>query len=395
MTDVAEPGTVSTRPSRLSLAALSLGQILNWGILYYAPIVAAPAVSADTGWPLSAVTGALAAGLVVSALAGLIVGRLLDSWSPRLVMSTGTVLGAIGVAAASTATSLWMFLLCWVVVGAAQAAVLYQAAFAVITRRYGEQRQSALTVLTLAGGLASTVFAPVTASLLGPFGWRSTLLLLAALFLVVGLPLHWFSVEKRWAARLPDPARTEHRVSTVVRTKRFWMLVVTMALITVSLYSVTLAIIPLFTEKGMSYQLAALALGLVGAGQVVGRLLFFVTPRGSKPWVPIAIIASGSIVGLLALAMIPGPVWLLILVAILVGAVRGAHTLVQASAVADRWGVRNYGSINGAFAAPITVLTALSPALGPLVANGVGSYAGMAAIMAGVAALALVVARAT
>lgn len=394
MTNLAEPGTVSTRPSRLSLAALSLGQILNWGILYYAPIVAAPAITADTGWPLSAVTGALAAGLVVSALTGLIVGRLLDSWSPRLVMSTGTVLGAIGVAAASTATSLWAFLLCWVVVGAAQAAVLYQAAFAVITRRYGEQRQGALTVLTLAGGLASTVFAPVTASLLGSFGWRSTLLLLAALFLVIGLPLHWFSVEKRWAARLPDPAPTEHGVSTVVRTKR-WLLVVTMALITASLYSVTLAIIPLFTEKGMSYQLAALALGLVGAGQVVGRLLFFVTPRGSKPWVPIAIIASGSIVGLLALAAIPGPVWLLILVAILVGAVRGAHTLVQASAVADRWGVRNYGSINGAFAAPITVLTALSPALGPLVANGVGSYAGMAAIMAGVAALALVLARAT
>ena len=62
----------------------------------------------------------------------------------------------------------------------------------------------------------------------------------------------------------------EHRVSTVVRTRRFWVLVGTMSLITTSLYAVTLAIIPLFTEKGMSYGVAALALGLVGAGQVIG-----------------------------------------------------------------------------------------------------------------------------
>lgn len=394
MTEAAEPAVATRQPSRWSLAALSAGQILNWGILYYAPIVAAPAISTDTGWPLAAVTGALAAGLVTAALTGLIVGRLLDSWSPRIVMTVGTVVGALGVAAASTASTPGLFLVCWVMVGAAQAAVLYQAAFAVITRRYGERRQGALTMLTLAGGLASTVFAPTTAALLGATNWRSTLLLLAGVLLIIGVPLPWLSVEKRWAP-LQHPIVVEHRVSSVVRTRRFWVLVGTMSLITTSLYAVTLAIIPLFMEKGMSYGVAALALGLVGAGQVIGRLLFYITPRHSKLWLPIAIIALGASVGLLALALIPGPVWLLILVAILVGAIRGAHTLVQASAVADRWGVHNYGSINGVFAAPITVLTALAPALGPLIANSVGSYAGMAALMAGVALAALALARST
>ena len=56
-----------------------------------------------------------------------------------------------------------------------------------------------------------------------------------------------------------------------------------------------------------------------------------------------------------------------IAIGIVAGAVRGAQTLVQASAVADRWGTRNYGSINGVFAAPITAVTALGPALGPVV----------------------------
>ena len=95
------------------------------------------------------------------------------------------------------------------------------------------------------------------------------------------------------------------------------------------------------------------------------------------------------------LAVVPGPPWLLVLIGIGAGAVRGAHTLVQASAVADRWGTRNYGSINGAFAAPITIAAALTPAIGPAVALGLGSYAAMAAVMAVLALAAAVTARAT
>jgi hypothetical protein len=68
---------------------------------------------------------------------------------------------------------------------------------------------------------------------------------------------------------------------------------------------------------------------------------------------------------------------------------------VQASAVAERWGTRNYGSINGAFAAPITIAMALSPAIGAAVATGVGSYAAMTAVMAGLAFVAMFTARAS
>jgi cyanate permease len=82
-------------------------------------------------------------------------------------------------------------------------------------------------------------------------------------------------------------------------------------------------------------------------------------------------------------------------VGIAAGAVRGAQTLVQGSAVADRWGTRNYGSINGVFAAPITATAALGPALGPLIATMAGSYQTMALFMAGVALIAFLVAPRT
>jgi MFS family permease len=386
--------TAAGHPVRL--AALSLGQVVSWGILYYALIVAAPEIADDTGWSLVAVTAAFSGGLVVSAVAGVVVGRLLDERGPMVVMTTGSAVGAAGLVVVALAPDLLVFAVGWVICGLAQSAVLYQAAFTVITRRYGDRRHTPLTVLTLAGGLASTVFAPLVALLLGVLDWRGAFLVLAGVLAVVTVPLHWSSLERSWA-HLPAPHHTEptHTLSGVIRTRRFWVLELTMIMLTVALLSATLAGVPVFMEKGLTFEIAALGLGLIGAGQVIGRLVFLVRPRNAPPWAPVVAVAALAAVSLAAFAAVPGPPWLLIAIGIIAGAVRGAYTLVQASAVADRWGTRNYGSINGAFAAPITIAAALTPAIGPAVAAGVGSFSGMVAITAGAALVAAVTARLT
>jgi MFS family permease len=389
-----QAATSARQPVRL--AALALGQVVSWGILYYALIVAAPEISRETGWPLAAVTAAFSGGVVVSAVSGVAVGRVLDKRGPRLAMTTGSAVGGAGLVIVALAPDLIVFAAGWVVCGLAQSAVLYQAAFTVLTRRHGEQRHTPLTILTLAGGLASTVFAPVVAALLGVVDWRATFLILAALLAVITVPLHWFSLEREWPHRGHEPdAAPSHTVSAVIRTRRFWLLELTMIVLSVSLLSATLAAVPLFMEKGLTFELAALGLGLIGAGQVIGRLVFLARPRNAPPWVIVAAVATLAGVSLAALALVPGPAWLLIVLGVVAGAVRGAYTLVQASAVADRWGTRNYGSINGTFMAPITIAAALTPAIGPAVAAGVGSFSAMVAIMAGAALAALVAARMT
>jgi hypothetical protein len=240
------------------------------------------------------------------------------------------------------------------------------------------------------------VFAPVVAALLGVLDWRGAFLVLAGLLALVTVPLHWGSLEREWP-HTPDthPDGPAHTVSAVIRTRRFWLLEFTMIVLSVSLLSATLAAVPLFMEKGLTFELAAIGLGLIGAGQVIGRLVFLARPRNAPPWMLVAAVAVLAGVSLGVLAFVPGPAWLLITVGVIAGAVRGAHTLVQASAVSDRWGTRNYGSINGTFAAPITIAAALTPAIGPAVAIGVGSFSAMVAIMAGAALLAVVTARLT
>ncbi|MGY3128744.1 MFS family permease [Agrococcus sp. UYP33] len=387
---------LAVRADRWRLAALSGGQVISWGILYYALIVAAPVIATDTGWALTTVMLAFSAGLVTSAIAGVLVGRWLDRGSPRLIMTGGSVVGALGLVIVSAAQDVPWFVLGWIVVGSGQSAVLYQAAFTVITRRHAADRRRAMTVVTLAGGLASTVFAPVVAGMLGVLDWRATMLALAAVLVVTTTPLHWWSLERVWPPRPPSLTdEPRHTVSTVLRTRRFWALELSMIAVAASLYSVTLAIIPLYTERGMTYELAAWGLGLLGAGQVLGRIVYVALPHAASPWVPLALTAAASALTLALLALVPGPPWLLILIGVGAGAVRGAQTLVQGSAVADRWGTRDYGAINGAFAAPITAVTAIGPALGPVLAVATGSYAMMGLLAAALALVGLALARLT
>ncbi|MCL2423201.1 MAG: MFS transporter [Micrococcales bacterium] len=381
------------RTTTAQIAPLALAQVVGWGILYYATIVAASRIAADTGWSLTVVTSLFSGGLIVSAVAGIWVGRLLDAQGPRLVMTAGSALGAAGFALVALAPNPITFGAAWVVVGTAQAAVLYQAVFTVITRRYGPRRHVPLTIITVAGGLASTVFAPITAGLLAVMGWRQAFGVLAVTLAVVTVPVHWFCLEPRWAAPSPHHPQQHHTIAGVLRSRRFWFLQTATVAIVVPLFAVTLTAIPLYEEKHLSFELAALALGLIGAGQIVGRLLLLLLPRGLSPWKPLAVVGVVTATFLGFLAAVPGPAWVLVVAGVLTGAARGAQTLVQASAVADRWGTASYGAINGVFAAPVTIVAALAPAIGPAVAAAVGSYAGMAALMAGVALVGAVLAR--
>jgi MFS family permease len=194
-------------------------------VLYYAFPVALAAIAADTGWSENAATKAFSTGLLVSAVAGIPVGRLLDRHGPRPVMTAGSVVAVPALVLVALAPTPAVFFAGWILAGLAMAAVFYPAAFAALTRWYGPDRVRALTVLTLAGGLASTVFAPATAPLLQQHSWRVTYLALAAALAVLTIPAHALLLTPRWVAgRGTRAARADPGVGTVVRSGGFLLL---------------------------------------------------------------------------------------------------------------------------------------------------------------------------
>src|ERR671914_2124622 len=93
-----EPGTLTRAGLRRVLAVLCVTEIVSWGVLYYAFPVLAPAMIADTGWSAGTVTAAFSFGLIVSALVGIPVGRWLDRFGPRRVMTAGSLIAVPAVA---------------------------------------------------------------------------------------------------------------------------------------------------------------------------------------------------------------------------------------------------------------------------------------------------------
>ena len=387
---------MTDRP-RGGLVALCLAELTSWGLLYYSLPVAVTPISDDTGWSHTAVTGALTVGLIVSALAGVRVGRLLDAHGPRWIMSTGAIIGVLALLLVAAAPNLPIFFLAWALAGFAQAATLYPPAFAVVTRWYGTQRVKPLTTITLVGGLASTVFAPLIAWLIDSLGWRPTYVVLAALLALITLPLHLLFLNRAWTDTAATTTRrpTRAEIRAVTRAPRFILLQIAVAAATFSLFAVTINIIPVLTERGAAYGQAAVALGLVGFGQVAGRFGYPSIERHTSARTRTVILFASGALGLWLIALVPGPVWLIIGIAMVTGGVRGCMTLFQATAVADRWGTTDFGAINGVFVAPITAGTALAPVAGPALAEVLGSYSLMAVTMAGLLTAATVLSART
>ncbi|QBR94527.1 MFS transporter [Nocardioides euryhalodurans] len=372
-------------------AVLCLTQVTGWGVLFYAFPVLAPTIAEDTGWATSAVIAAFTVAQLVSAAVGIWVGRRIDRHGPRAVMTTGSLLATVAVLLVASSSSLPWFVAAWVLAGTAMSAVLYPPAFAAVTRWHdAHDRLRALTVLTIAGGLASTVFAPLTASLLGELGWRTTYVVLAVVLAALTVPAHLWGLRGPWPAAPAGRDESGTVPREVVTSRAFVALAVAFTLTALSAFAVIVNLVPLLAERGIGLATAGLVLGLGGLGQVAGRLGFGLLRsrlggRGTTVLVLALLAATTALLGVvdsLALVVVAG---------LLAGIGRGIFTLLQATAVTERWGGRHYGHLNGVLTAPATVAIALAPWVGASLAGLLGSYSAAFLVLAAVNGLAAVV----
>ncbi|WP_435769491.1 MFS transporter [Nocardioides sp. SYSU DS0651] len=370
------------------LAGLCLTEVVSWGVLYYAFPVLAPGIAAETGWSLSATSAAFSAGLVTSAVVGIPVGRVLDRNGPWAVMTAGSVLAGLAVGLIAWSPNLAVFALAWAVAGVAMAGVLYQPAFAALTRWYGPRHLPALATLTLVAGLASTVFAPVTAALDARLGWREVYLVLGLALLVITVPAHALALRRPWPA---DPVRHDDAqdageyAATVRSDARFRLLVLGLTTASLAMYAALISLVPLLLERGISAPVAAWALGLGGVGQVVGRIGYTVTAHRVGLRLRTGLVFTLSAASIAALAIAPGDPAVLIALAMVAGVARGIATLLHATAITDRWGPRAYARLSGLLSAPVVLASALAPWAGAAVADLTGSYATTYGLLAAIA----------
>ena len=344
--------------------ALALTETVSWGILYYAFAVVLLPMQEEMGWSRTEVTGAFSLALLVSAVSAPLVGRWLDRRGPRALMTIGSLAGVGLVLAWSSVGSLWAFYLIWAGMGLAMAATLYEPAFAVVARWFARGRDRALLLVTFAGGLASTIFLPLTGVLVDAQGWRGALVVLAVVLAVLTVPPHALVLRRGpedlglapdgVAASATSPTgspvkRESVTLGVALRGAGFWLLSTSFFLVTLSQVAIGVHLIPYLGERGYGLGLAATLTGFVGAAQVLGRVVMTVLgerlPRDT---------VTAAVFGLQAVALVVLIGWPsssgLIVFVVLFGAASGAATLARASLVADFYGPAHYGSIGGVVA---------------------------------------------
>jgi MFS family permease len=369
---------------RAVIAALGVTQILAWGSTYYLPAVLAGPIVRETHWPLAWVVGGLSLGLLVAALISPRVGQTIEKHGGRGMLAASAVAIGAGQIGLALAPNLGVFIAAWLVIGVGMGAGLYDAAFATLGRLYGHDARSAITTLTLFGGLASKICLPLSAAMVAGLGWRGTCLVYAAIQLAGALPLYWFAIPRHAISNAAHADRAPEQGTSRLQNPSgvlLALLVVTLTLAS-SLSSLVSVHLLTFLQSGGLALGAAVALGaLVGPSQVAARAIELAISRFHHPiWTKLAsvtFVAVGLTTLWTGLPVLPAAL-------AFYGAGIGLESIARGTLPLALFGPTGYSTLMGRLAMPSLVAQAAAPWIGAksLEVIGTGGTLGFLAVVA-------------
>jgi MFS family permease len=382
------PAATPDPPRARAIAwSLAVTQTIGYGVLFYAYAVVTLPMEAELGWSRADTSGAFSLGLLLAGAAAWPIGRFVDRHGARGLLTVGSVAGGAAVLGWSYVTTLLQLHLVQAAIGLILAAVTYEVAFAVIARWFPRERRiRALLIVTTLAGLASTIFVPLTQALVDGVGWRAALRVLAAVLWLGTVPLHALVVR-----RPPDddpadevrgePSRTE---GDAWRSGPFWWLTSAFALDRMIAVAIGAHAVPLLLERGHPPALVATVAGAIGVLQVAGRLIFAPATRHAS--LALLTVATFGVraASLAAVAWLPGLTGL-IAFAGLYGLSNGAATLARAGLVAETFGPRHYGAINGGMTTAVALTQTIAPLAVGAARVATGDYQAALLVLVGLA----------
>lgn len=352
---------------------VAVGQLVSWGTQFYAFALYVVPMEQALGWSRTELNAALSIGLLVAGLVAVPVGSWIDRVGGRALMTGGSLLGALLLAIWPLVGSLWLFYAVWALLGLSMAATLYDPAFAVMTRTFPQDYRRAITAVTLVGGLASTAFIPLTQLLISRLGWQDSLHVLAA-FNVLCAAIHASLIPRATPpAQRIAAADAGDSLRAALRRPSFWALTLAFTLNALTFTAMIFHLVPLLSDRGMGMELIVAGFTLIGPMQVAGRILLVTFGRRlSMGTVGSLVILAYPVV--IVILMLPPSALSLFSFATIYGLANGTLTIIRGVIVADYYGQRAYGAINGAITMPTSIARAAAPFLAALIWQAAGGY---------------------
>lgn len=335
------------------VVGLGLVTIVSYGTTQYLFGVLVDPVTRDLGGSRAQLASAYSIALVVGAVAGLAVGRVVDRIGARLLLCVGGAINVVTLLLLSRAGSLPAFATVWAAgCGLAMAMTQYPLTFVVVANWFDRRRPAAMALLTTIGGLSSPAMIPLAGWLVQAHGWRAGVALLA-LPAALTIPLSLVLVRRRpedlgltpdgAAESRPGPS-TGLTLTGSLRTPAFWLITLGGMATMFCANAMQVNQVAYLIARGLSPVAAASLAGVVGLASVPGRVFLNLAGQRLPPQWLLAVSMLGMGLGVLVLLLTrgDGPT---LAYAVLYGAGYGAATPLRGTVMARQVGRRAFGAI--------------------------------------------------
>lgn len=362
---------MSTGPGQFAFGALGLFMI---------------PLNEEFGWSRTEVSLALTFFTVALAVSIPWIGKLVDRHGSRKVLLPSfMVFGVLLALIPSLANQLWILFLLFALIGSLAAGANALPYLRTISAWFDRRRALALGIAMGGSGMGYVYVPPAVQYMIDMHGWRSAYFMLAAVTLVVAVPLVYFVLREAPAKKdiegrnelnpesIDPAAGSQVPMLRLLRRPLLWQLFVIFCLLSFTLYGVLSHLSPMLRDRGMSPGNAALVQSTLGLALVVSRVIIgYIMDRFFAPHVAVACFLLSAIgVSLLAAGAV-GP--LAFVAAVFIGISMGAEIDMLAFLTGRYFGVENFGQVYGILFTSFLIGTSGGPVAYGMAYETLGSY---------------------
>lgn len=329
----------------------------------------------DLGWTKTEFSSALTLQMLFGIVVGPLAARVLDRIGPRRMLLIGIVPFAVGLSLlGTTSAAMWHW---WTLVAfysLATAGVILAAWISGVVQSFDQSRGLAISVCLAGIGLATAIWPPLVAWLIGNLGWRATFPAMAFGWALVLLPLTFFFYKPAHKPIQREVAADLLPLRPVLRSKTFWLLLGAAGLFSSIQLPLIVNLVPIARLQGVSLQTAAGIAGMIGLFSIAGRIGTGVL-LDMVPTRPLALAAFTLVLPVMALlTLADGSVPVLIIAAALLGLAAGSEIDVVTYLCSRRFDLQIFGSVYTILQTGIAVCASLGPLLAGRLFDLTGSY---------------------
>jgi MFS family permease len=384
------------------VVALGVTTILSYGTNQYLFGLLVDPLAHEFGWDRASIALAYSGVVLVSGLAGLGLGPIVDRLGARMALATGSLINGLALLALARVHGLAAFDLLWTFAfGLGSALTFYPVTMTVVANWFSRQRAQAFSLLSFMGAFSSTITYPIAGVLIAQYGWREAVTILGMVQLVVAFPLHVLIVRRRPEdlGLFPDGARSAGtstpesgiRYRVALRSAGFWLLTTALALGAFASTGMVVEQVAYLIARGYAPALAATLVGLFGIAYLPGRV--FIAWFGERSSLALVFAAAFALQALGIVVLIKAPSMPGVIAYVCTfGAAYGATFPLRGALMAQRFGRRSYGGIIAAQGVPVGIGAALGPVVVGRLIDALGYGAAFAACIAALLAAAVIVA---